>query len=66
MALEVALLEWHDESGGIRMLGRCRDRDVVEAVRARLAARLSSDGPPRRSTPPRLRPVPDENDAVEE
>ena len=66
MALEVALLEWHDESGGLRMLGRCRDRDVVETVRARLAARLASDGRSGRSAPPRLRAVPDEIDPTEE
>jgi hypothetical protein len=38
--LDIALVEWPSsaELGGPRLLGRIADRDLVEAVRARLAA----------------------------
>ena len=50
MVHEVALIEWSDATGGMRLLGRSRDPQVIAAVREHLAdsflptAGRSSDG----------------------
>ena len=40
MDFDIALFEWPDDrtSGGPRLVGRIGDRDLVEAIRLRLAA----------------------------
>ena len=54
MALEVALLEWGEESGGVRMLGRSTDPALVEVVREHLTRRLSPYTPGDSRVPIRL------------
>lgn len=58
MGLEVALLEWGEGQGGVRLLGRSGDPELVDLVRQHLAERLApaaSRAPTNR--PPSLRPV---------
>ena len=45
MGLEVALIEREDVNGGLRLLGRSSDPDLIEAVREHLVHRLQTDGP---------------------
>ena len=41
---EVALLQWH-EGGGVKLLGRSGDRDLVDRVRAHLTRKLHGTVP---------------------
>lgn len=43
MPLEVALLQWGDGRGGVRLLGRSTDPGVVDAVRRHLVDQFSDD-----------------------
>lgn len=38
--MEVALLEWGGGAGGVRLLGRSTDPEIVAAVREHLASKL--------------------------
>lgn len=45
MPTEVALLEWGEDRGGVRLLGRSADPDVVNLVRRHLMGRLTEKAP---------------------
>jgi len=53
MRHEVALIEWREGDGGVRLLGRSTDARVVEYVRRQLRAALGREDEP----PPTLRVV---------
>ena len=65
MTVEIALLEWGDRSGGIRLLGRSTAPDLVELVRHHLVSELQSERPPR-AVGPLLRVVDTGSDAGSE
>ena len=43
MPMEVALLEWGTDRGGVRLLGRSGDPEMVDAVRRHLVNQLDED-----------------------
>ena len=45
VSLEVALLEWNHEVGGVKFLGRSGDPELVERVRAHLTRKLHRAAP---------------------
>ena len=45
MPMEVALLEWGTDRGGVRLIGRSGDREMVDAVRRHLVEQLDEDHP---------------------
>jgi len=56
MPMEVALLQWGTATGGVRLLGRSGDPDVVEVVRRHLTELMNEDedsGPGLRLVPSR-------------
>ena len=55
MTYEVTLLQWSNQDGGLRVLGRTRDAELVELVRGHLLGELEAGvGGPRQ---PDLRPI---------
>ena len=55
MQLEVALLGWSESHGGVRMLGRSADAEVIRLVREHLIRRLEANEAA--GSPPALRLV---------
>jgi len=41
--LEVALLRWAGDGDAVQLVGRCRDAEMVELVRARLLRHLGDE-----------------------
>ena len=62
MQVEVALLEWAYERGGVRLLGRSSDPELVEAVREHLVQQLGSERQGGPAALRLLRPVPEDGD----
>jgi hypothetical protein len=59
MPFEVALLQWGDGTGGVRLLGRSADPGVVDAVRRHLLDQFNDGHEPARTELRVVRPPSD-------